>query len=153
MQLATQRLLTTKDWQRVSDVGRAVLIGAAIGAPLLRREPRRALRNSVAVLIASGAAKLLKRVVPEERPDGSDRRSFPSDHAAETFAAAATLDGEFGAAAGAVGLAAATFVAGARVGANRHHPRDVAVGAVLGVVAAAIAASAAESLRRRAAER
>jgi len=88
-------------------------------------------------LIASMAATtatvlLLKAATNRERPDGSDRDSFPSGHAASSFAAAAVLDRTYGHAAGWTAYGLAGFVAASRVVGNRHFFSDVVAGAVIG---------------------
>lgn len=84
---------------------------------------------------------LLKRWTGRERPDESDRRSFPSGHASRaaahaTFAARSLDVYPVGRRAQAVGDAvfatAAVATAWARVEAGRHHPTDVLAGLALG---------------------
>jgi membrane-associated phospholipid phosphatase len=83
-------------------------------------------------LLAGGAAYGLKRIFPEERPDHSDRHSFPSSHAAVSFAAAATLENRYGWEAGVPAFIVASFVGAGRVEARKHHWYDVAAGAAIG---------------------
>ncbi len=82
--------------------------------------------------VAGSAAYGLKRLFPETRPDQSDRRSFPSRHAAVSFAAAATLENRYGWKAGLPAFAEATFVGVARVKARKHDWYDVVAGAAIG---------------------
>ena len=70
-----------------------------------------------------------------ERPDGSDNHSFPSGHAAITFAEAAVLGRHLGWRKSAFAYAVATYVAASRLHDNRHYLSDVAFGAAVGAIA------------------
>ena len=75
-------------------------------------------------------------VVDEERPDGSDYKSFPSGHAAIAFAGAHSLHKEYGHLSpwvSVAGYSVATFVAVDRIAKDRHHWYDVAAGAAIGL--------------------
>jgi membrane-associated phospholipid phosphatase len=76
-----------------------------------------------------GTAFALKHVVHEERPDGSDDESFPSDTAALAFAPANYLWDRYGWQYGAPAYAAAAFVGYSRVESRQHHWWDVATSA------------------------
>lgn len=123
------------DWATASDVVRAALLAAAIGAPIIQQDGR-GLREAgyslgATYLVTEG----LKRTVRRERPDGSDHRSFPSNHTSLSFAAAATLQQRNGWDAGIPAHIAAAFVGFARVKADKHHWEDVVVGAAIGEAA------------------
>ena len=120
-------------WDGASSLVRDGLVGAALAIPAIKGDWRGDLQAAGSMAIAGGAAYGLKRLIPEERPDRSDRRSFPSGHSAVAFAAAATLERRYGWRAGAPALVAATFVAVARVEADKHHWHDVIAGAALGI--------------------
>jgi membrane-associated phospholipid phosphatase len=76
-----------------------------------------------------GTAYGLKHLIHEERPDGSDDQSFPSDTAALAFAPAAFLWDRYGWEYGVPAYAAAAFVGYSRVDAKKHHWYDVAASA------------------------
>ena len=79
----------------------------------------------------------LKYSIKSTRPDGTDRRSFPSGHASIAFCGAAILDKEFRKVSpwiSVAGYAVATATAVDRVARNRHHWGDVAAGAAIGVL-------------------
>ena len=96
------------------------------------------LANTVgSTVAASGMAWALKRSVHEWRPDRTDRRSFPSGHAAMAFSGAHILQKEYGQHSpwiSAGGYAVATAVAVSRVTHDRHHWYDVAAGAAIGIL-------------------
>lgn len=79
----------------------------------------------------------LKYSIKSTRPDGTDKRSFPSGHASIAFCGAAVLDKEFRHVSpwiSVAGYAVATATAVDRVVRNRHHWGDVAAGAAIGVL-------------------
>jgi membrane-associated phospholipid phosphatase len=86
-----------------------------------------------AQVLSLGTAYGLKYTTQRERPDRSSSDSFPSGHAAQTFAAATALARHLGALAAAPAYAGAGYVAMSRVNQNRHHLTDVIFGAGLGI--------------------
>ena len=77
---------------------------------------------------------LLKWTVGRERPNGNDRRSFPSGHASASFALAASLDELYGNMIGLPAYLIAAAVAAQRIHDNKHWLTDVIAGAALGTV-------------------
>jgi len=92
-------------------------------------------------ILAEGSSLLLEELIEEERPDKSDRYSFPSDSAAVTFSAASFLQIRYGWRYGLPAYAVAGFVGWSRVKSQRHYWHDVLAGAALGWVASEITAS------------
>ena len=127
-------------WNRFADGGRALLVGAAVMAPLWRKDYHTSFNGLTAVLATSAASKLIKGFWREPRPDGENNKSFPSQHAGDCFAAAVTLDREWGSALGPLAIGLATAVSAARVFSGKHHVADVVAGAALGVIAAELTA-------------
>ncbi len=78
----------------------------------------------------------LKLSIRRERPDGSNKRSFPSGHAASAFATAGVLHKYYGWKVGAPAYAFGSYVALARMSWNRHHATDVVMGAGFGLASA-----------------
>jgi membrane-associated phospholipid phosphatase len=76
----------------------------------------------------------IKQSVRRVRPDGGNF-SFPSGHAAVSFASATVLQRHLGWRAGVPAYAVATYVAASRIQTRRHFLSDVAFGATLGLVA------------------
>lgn len=121
-----------KGWSRASSVGRDALVVAALGIPAAKGDWEGAMQGAGSI----GASWLftygLKEAIPELRPDGSDRRSFPSGHTSVSFAAAGSLHQRYGWQIGLPATALATFVGVARVKADKHDWYDVVIGAAIG---------------------
>jgi len=79
----------------------------------------------------------LKFSVRRLRPDGSNRQSFPSGHAAITFATATIIERHLGWRKAALGYVIASYVASSRLHDNVHYVSDVVFGAAIGSIAAA----------------
>ena len=103
-------------------------------------------RRSVPLLAAIGMAValsdaasglILKNAFPRTRPNGTTH-SFPSSHAANTFAAATVLMFE-APVAGIPALCIAALVSASRVLREKHWPSDVVVGALIGVLMGTLA--------------
>ena len=120
------------DWDKMSGIGRDLLVGAALGVPAVQGDWRGDVQAGESLLAAGGSTFILKELIHERRPDGTDNRSFPSGHTSISFAAAATLEKRYGWQAGLPALVIATFVGVARVQANKHHAHDVLSGALIG---------------------
>ena len=93
--------------------------------------------KSEAIMLASTFA--VKSLVGEERPDGSDKLSFPSGHTAQAFLAASIVHNEFRDKSQWYGVGAytiATSVAALRMINTKHWLGDVVAGAGFGILSA-----------------
>jgi PAP2 superfamily protein len=88
-----------------------------------------------AELLEEGIVQGLKFTVRRERPDGSNNQSFPSGHAASTFAVAAVVERHLGYRLAIPTLLIATYVGTSRLHDNRHFLSDVVFGAAVGTAA------------------
>jgi PAP2 superfamily len=77
----------------------------------------------------------MKFAVGRERPDGSNHQSFPSGHAAVTFATATVIERHLGWRKSIIGYTIASYVAASRLHDNRHYLSDVIFGAAVGSIA------------------
>jgi membrane-associated phospholipid phosphatase len=77
----------------------------------------------------------LKFSVRRLRPDGSNRQSFPSGHAAITFATATVIERHLGWRKAVLGYVIASYVASSRLHDNVHFLSDVVFGAAVGSIA------------------
>jgi membrane-associated phospholipid phosphatase len=87
------------------------------------------------IAMAEALTQGLKYTTRRERPDLSGRNSFPSGHAADTFAFATALERHLGWRYAAPAYAFASYVAISRLPANRHWFSDVMFGAAVGIIA------------------
>jgi membrane-associated phospholipid phosphatase len=106
--------------------------GAASGRGELRAASGDALR---ALALAQTVVAPLKRVSRRQRPDRSNRLSFPSGHAANAAAVAGVLTRRFGWRAGVPACLVVPVVGVARLAGRHHYLSDVVAGAALGSVA------------------
>lgn len=85
-----------------------------------------------------GASMLIKCIVREDRPDHSNRHSFPSGHTSISFATATFLQRRYGWKFGVPAYVLSTYVGWGRVFAKKHHWWDVLAGAAIGTGASLI---------------
>jgi membrane-associated phospholipid phosphatase len=88
-----------------------------------------------ALAIAEGLTQTLKVTTRRERPDHSGRNSFPSGHAADTFAFATALERHLGWRYAVPAYTFASYVALSRLPANRHWLSDAVFGSAVGIIA------------------
>lgn len=131
--LPTQAMaLSNKGWDDASSAGEIALVAAALGVPAVQGDWSGDLQAGASIGAAALIATGLKEAFPERRPDGSNRKSFPSGHTAISFAAAATLQNRYGWEVGVPAQLVAAFVGLSRVEGRKHHVHDVLVGAAIG---------------------
>jgi hypothetical protein len=87
------------------------------------------------VLIAEGLTQALKYTTRRERPDLSGKNSFPSGHAADTFAFATALERHLGWRGAVPAYMFSSYVAISRLPANRHWLSDAVFGSAVGIIA------------------
>lgn len=135
---------TTACAQIVTDGLQYVPTAAAVGLGFCGVEARHPWHERMILAATSYAALTtmtgtLKLTVSELRPDGSDRRSFPSGHAARAFAGAELVRSEYGWRWGIGAYAVAAGVGVLRITDNHHYAHDVLVGATIGILSARLA--------------
>ena len=133
--MPSRKISVADVWARFGDVGRVGLIGGALALPLRRRDFDASFDALTAMLASSATCKAIKPFVPAPRPNGEDQNSFPSQHAAECFAAGLALRRLVGDPTGAAGVGAATLVAMSRLFARKHRTVDVVAGIAIGAAA------------------
>lgn len=120
-------------WATASDVGAYSLMAISLGLPVIEKDKNGALQALGSFGAASLVTEGLKQAFPTLRPDGSDRKSFPSGHTSRSFAAAATLWERQGPIVGISAMVVAGLVGTARIKADKHRFSEVAVGAAIGL--------------------
>jgi membrane-associated phospholipid phosphatase len=86
---------------------------------------------SQAIIVNQVWTQGLKLAIRRERPDESNRVSFPSGHASNAFTAATVIVRHYPRLA-VPGFGVATFIAVSRMAANKHHFSDIVAGAGFG---------------------
>jgi len=122
-------------WNRFADIGRATLVAGAILLPWRAAANPARVSAAACLLAIKLTTKALKVAVPEQRPDGKDNKSFPSEHAAECVAAAMIIEREYPGTVGALAYGLAAAVSVSRIECKKHRPRDVAAGVLIGCIA------------------
>lgn len=87
-----------------------------------------------AEIVAGITTHVLKYATQRPRPDGEEF-SFPSGHAAGTFAVATVLQRHYGLKAAIPAYTVATLISTARLQANSHYPTDIIMGSAFGILA------------------
>jgi hypothetical protein len=88
-----------------------------------------------AQIITEMLVEPLKFAVGRERPDGSNNQSFPSGHAAITFATATVIERHLGWRKSILAYLIASYVAASRLHLDVHYLSDVVFGAAVGTIA------------------
>ncbi len=107
--------------------------------------------DGIAAVGTTAAVLFFKSISSETRPDGTDDRSFPSNHAATAFCAAELLREEYRNVSPWYGIAGYTVAAATgylRLYNNKHWLGDVIAGAGIGIASARIATKLLPMARR-----
>jgi membrane-associated phospholipid phosphatase len=87
------------------------------------------------LVVSEAMTQTLKYATRRERPDGSGKNSFPSGHAADTFAFATALERHLGWKGAVPAYIFSSYVAISRLPANRHWFSDAVFGSAVGIIA------------------
>jgi membrane-associated phospholipid phosphatase len=118
-----------------------VLVGASAGVYVVGRATGKQKVSYTgmdlidSVVLAQALVKIVKVATQRERPDGSDRLSFPSGHSGDTFAFATALERHLGWKGAIPGYIFSSYVAISRVNDQRHFMSDVVMGSAVGIIA------------------
>jgi membrane-associated phospholipid phosphatase len=88
-----------------------------------------------ALAMSEALTQTLKFTTRRERPDGSGKTSFPSGHAADTFAFATALERHLNWRYSVPAYTFASYVAISRLPSNRHWLSDTVFGSAVGIIA------------------
>ncbi|WP_138993425.1 phosphatase PAP2 family protein [Larkinella sp. C7] len=137
---ATGHVSSADDYLRFGPYGLRVALQLAGVKPAVN------LGDEIAVTVLSnvamgGVTEVFKRTINSTRPDGSDRRSFPSGHTAVAFTGAELLHQAYQHKSpwiSIAGYAMASATAVLRVANEKHHWADVLAGAGIGIASVKI---------------
>lgn len=123
------------------DIGQALVPALAGCYALSQKDYKEAAALGVISLVQTLAIPILKGLFPKERPDKTNRESFPSGHTAAAFLGVGLLFTKYGffTAPTLSSLAGATGVGLTRYLTKRHWPSDIAAGALIGTFSGALA--------------
>ncbi len=124
------------NWELASHIGSNGLVAAALALPAYHRDWQGAKQAGLSVLATTTIVISSKNMIDATRPDKSENDSFPSNHAANAFAAATTLNIRYGYQVGLPAYGIATLVGVGRIKADRHYLQDVVAGAIIGSASA-----------------
>jgi len=88
-----------------------------------------------ALAMSEALTQTIKYTTRRERPDGSGKNSFPSGHAADTFAFATALERHLNWKFSVPAYIFSSYVAMSRLPANRHWLSDAVFGSAVGIIA------------------
>lgn len=123
---------TQKGVRTSTDIIAVTLPATALAVTLIERDWEGLKEGAFTAAVTAGVTLGLKYLVKEQRPDFSNRHSFPSGHSAVTFASATYLGRRYGWKWSIPAYTLATYTAWGRVYGRKHHWWDVAAGAAIG---------------------
>lgn len=123
---------TQRGIQQAGDYAQLIVPAAGFAGSLIIGDLGGALQFAAGCATTAGVTTILKQGIDSKRPNGGDH-SFPSGHTAFAFQGAAFILRRYGWKLGILALLLACFVGYSRIEAKKHWPRDVLVGAVIGI--------------------
>ena len=134
MMLITQLLVAKSNTEKIGDFLTFAVPATAYGGTFYfdDEEGRTEFYKSYGTTMLATVA--LKYTVREKRPDNNDRDSFPSGHTASAISGAVFIHKRYGLSYALPLYAGAIYTGYSRIQVNRHHPRDVAAGAIIGAL-------------------
>lgn len=115
------------------DVGAILLPVAGLTAILINKDWQGLKQGVFAGATTLGVTYTLKYIVKKDRPDHSDRHSFPSMHTSVSFTAASFIQRRYGWKWGIPAYVVSSYVGWSRVYGKKHDWWDVAAGAAIGI--------------------
>ena len=123
---------TQKGVRTSTDVIAVTLPATALAVTLIERDWEGLKEGALSAAVTAGVTLGLKYLVKEQRPDFSNRHSFPSGHSAVTFASATYIGRRYGWKWSIPAYALSAYTAWGRVYGKKHYWWDVAAGAAIG---------------------
>jgi len=134
MALCTSMLLAKSNTEKIGDFFAFSIPAVAYGSTFYMddEEGRDQFYWAYGTTMATTLA--LKYTVREKRPDTNTRDSFPSGHTSSAVSSAVFIHKRYGLVYALPAYLGAIYTGYSRIHVNRHHPRDVFAGAVIGAV-------------------
>ncbi len=131
--LSTETISAKSNTETIGDILSVAIPAIAYGTTLCLddEEGETQFYKSYGTTIAS--TYLLKYTVREQRPDSTDKDSFPSGHTSSAFSGATLIHKRYGLEYAIPAYIGAIYVGYSRVNSNQHYTRDVLAGAALGI--------------------
>lgn len=140
--LAEEQVFTPTQAQKgvrtSTDVIAIALPATALAVTLIEGDREGLKEGVLSAAVTAGVTIGLKYLVKEQRPDYSNRHSFPSGHSAVTFASATYIGRRYGWKWSIPAYALSAYTAWGRVYGRKHHWWDVAAGAAIGAASTMI---------------
>lgn len=127
-----------KNVRRSGDLLMLVTPAASLATTLILQDWEGLKQGALSGVTAVGTTYLLKKIVKKDRPDKSNRHSFPSMHASVSFGGAVFIQKRYGWKWGVPAYALSTYVGWSRVYGKKHDWWDVATGTAIGIGSAYI---------------
>lgn len=120
--------------KKTTDIGMFLPAATGLVLSLCKQDHPGTKQLAFSALTGIAASYGLKYAVRKERPDGSDRRAFPSNHTSAAFMGAVFLQRRYGWKWGLPAGILAAYVGWGRIYAKRHDGWDVLGGAAIGCI-------------------
>lgn len=120
-----------KNKNKLGDLMMVMSPAYALGMTVMADDPDGTLQLAESVAAAQLASEGIKALGLERRPNGADRKSFPSGHAAGAFSGAMFVHKRYGWKPALVPYAMSAVAGWSRVQARAHYWHDVAAGAAV----------------------
>lgn len=124
-----------------TDIAMFAPAAMGVGAAIVKGDYKGLLQLGESLVASVAVSYALKYTVKKRRPDGSDSRSFPSNHSGFSFAGATFLQKRYGWKWGVPAYLVSGYVAWGRVYAKKHDAWDVLAGTAIGIGSAFVLTS------------
>ncbi len=121
-------------WNKAGDMMLVMAPAYALGLSIMAEDYQGSLQLAESVIAGQIASEGLKSLKLEERPNGSDKKSFPSGHAAGAFSAAMFVHKRYGLRYAITPYVMSLFTSYTRVHTRAHYWHDVAAGATISAI-------------------
>jgi membrane-associated phospholipid phosphatase len=132
--LGAESLFAKSHTELIGDVLAISIPAVAYGTTLYIKDKKGEIEFYKAYGTTLATSTLLKKTVTEERPDKSDKESFPSRHTASAMSGAVFIHKRYGLKYALPAYIGTIYTGYSRVHSNKHFEHDVYAGAILGAV-------------------